>query len=133
VLALIAPETDCDFASVVKALRTVYRQNASVQIDERETNCFLRFADWTFRIYWEAEPHVVIESREIAVKFPSAGIDSAVIASCARRITTGGDSDPDMLHFNDYVHVLEVLERFKGVYLFDPYDRKFLGTGEDQK
>ena len=134
VLALITPQADADFASVSEAIRTVYeRRQIPVQIEQHDKHCILYFDAWSFRIYWEDEPHVLVESQEIAVKFPSTGIDPAVIASCAQRITTAGDSDPDMLHFNDYVYVLEVLERFKGVYLFDPNDGKYFGTGEDQK
>jgi hypothetical protein len=133
VLALISPEVKWEFTQVIDAIRGAYdRMHIPVQIDQGEKRCILRFDDWTFRIYWEDEPHVLLESQEMAWKFPTKAIDPSVIASCSRRITTGGDSDSDMMHFNDYVHVLEVLESFEGVYLFDPDDGKFLESGEKQ-
>jgi hypothetical protein len=42
------------------------------------------------------------------------------IAICNRRIATHADDDPNMDYFNDYIFVLEALESFDGLILFDP-------------
>jgi hypothetical protein len=82
--------------------------------------------EWELRIYWEDKPHVLEESREIAKRFAQGRADADVIASCKFRITTAADPDPDMTYFNDYVFVLEALESIKNIYIFDPYDGKFI-------
>ncbi len=127
VLALIPSEMDLDFATVIEAVRAKFsRQTSPPQIDHAADMCTLRRGDWSFRFYWEASPHVLMESQDIAERAAAQGFDESTVAACARRISTAGDPDPDMLHFNDYVYVLEVLEGFKGIYLFDPYDGKFI-------
>lgn len=79
---------------------------------------------WSLRVAWDASARVAVESQEIADKFVTDAAERAEVAACQVRITTAGDPDPSMKHFNDYVFVLEVLEQIPGIYLFD------LQTGE---
>lgn len=84
---------------------------------------------WSLRVYWEDQPHVVIESREIAERFVTDDTDRAIVAACRSRITTAGDPDPGMDHFNDYVYVLEILEEISDAFIFDPEGGEIRKTG----
>jgi hypothetical protein len=79
--------------------------------------------DWALYVNWLND--VRIEANEIADWFAKDRPDQDVIASTDRFISTSGDQDPNMDHFNDYVYVLEVLEDLPNVYVFDPINGEF--------
>ena len=79
----------------------------------------LKRGEWTLRVYWQDQPYVREEAIEIAKRFASGRPDVELIATCDRMISTGGDPDPNMEYFNDYVQVLEVFETLDDVFKFD--------------
>lgn len=104
-------------------------ENAKVLLEGHGTGglCIVvRFGDWTFQIGHEDQPHVVVESKEIAEYYGKGRPDQHRIAGCKRRITVSGDDDPNMDHFNDYCFLTAVFEEYPGVILFDPQAGEFV-------
>ena len=124
--ALIPRDVTLTFPEVANALQGKFsRVQPAPQITVDDKSCVLRWNDWSFRLHFENQPHVIEDSREIAERFASNRADQERIAACDRRITTAADPDPDMSHFNHYIYVMETLESIKGIYVFDPNDGKF--------
>lgn len=103
------------------------------EIIQNQSQMQIHHDDWVLRVYWHGDDHpdVAFVSREIAqLTIVKERSDRDVIASCNRWVTTGGDPDPNMDYFNDYVYVLEVLETVPDAYLFDNYAGKLRRTDE---
>jgi hypothetical protein len=108
--------------------RFAYDPNVKMVIEDGKDHLLrVQWADWSLRLYFEGEPHVLVESEEIAEHYAASHPERKTIAACKRRLSMSGDDDPNMDHFNDYVFVMEVLESFPGVYLFDPREGSFVG------
>ncbi|MCY2995927.1 MAG: hypothetical protein NTY19_49965, partial [Planctomycetota bacterium] len=73
------------------------------------------------RVDYNDEPHVIEESKEIAV---DCGIPCG---QCAARYEMSGD-DPEMELFNDYLLVSERLDATGQFLLFDQVEGKLFGT-----
>ena len=121
-MALIPPKHDLVFAELVDRLTDRFAgagdRNVSVEVVEPGVIAVLR-DNWSLRVHWEDEPHVQAESVEIASLVAANEEDAQIIRTCRRCITTAGDADPNMLFFNDYVFVLEVLDSIPDLYIFD--------------
>jgi len=89
------------------------------QVTHLDKNISIQFSDWKIELHLADEPFVAEESMDIAEYFADCP-RSAEIAQCTRRVEIGGDPDPNMDHFNDFVYLCQVLEKFQGVILFDP-------------
>jgi hypothetical protein len=106
------------FADLIKKLRNKFSRNPKIAVDVNGTQALIRHGEWFLTVAWEDEPHVAIESQEIADGLARNNADHDVIVACSRRITTWGQPDPNMDYFNDYVFVLEVLESISGVFVY---------------
>lgn len=131
-IALLIPSNHAlSFEDLANALRTRFNKlRKPPTINAAGNNIQIKYDDWSLRIYWEENLDVLAEAQEIADRFAVNRSDKAVIASCNRRITTSGDPDPNMDHFNDFVHVIEVLESIEDTYIFDPGEGKIRRTDE---
>lgn len=69
--------------------------------------------EWTCCVYLSSEPHVLVESQEMAELFAATRPEQEEIATCKRRFEVIGN--PNMDYFNDYLFVLQALESFSGV------------------
>lgn len=130
VLALLPPHVNASFCEVAASLELKFRPlSPRWQIPDiviGTDHIKLAWSNWSLRLFFAVAPHVLIESKEIAAAKATHRADRDIIASCDRRIEITSDPDPKMDHFNDYIFVLEVLERIPGVVLFDPYARTFM-------
>jgi hypothetical protein len=71
-MALIPSDIALTFLDVTNAIQHTFSHVQQVPIiTADEKSCTLRWDNWTFRIHWENEPHVLEESREIAERFAS--------------------------------------------------------------
>jgi hypothetical protein len=102
------------------------RENVRVEIND-DTILKIQKGTWTLYVSWEDAAHVVEESKDMAARFLSNNIDQVAARSSSSRISTYADPDPKMEHFNDYVFVLEVFDRFPGFYVLEA------ATGEMRK
>ena len=82
--------------------------------------------DWEMELELMTGPHVLIESGEIAEKI-GGDDDARDIARCARRVEMWSETpDPMMVHFNEYLQVVEVLQSFRGLVAVDPKEPALL-------
>ena len=126
---LIPDRYELTFSDLVEKIKKRFSKMIDREIEISGTNTIiLHHGEWFLDIYWEDEPHVLIESEEIARLFASDRSDRSTIAACSRRITTAGQPDPNMNYFNDYVYVLEVLEGMPGLFVFDSHAGKIQKT-----
>lgn len=128
-MVLLSDETTLTVESLADRLkkRFAYDLNVTVVVEGEKADLLLvQWGDWSFHLGYESEPHVVIESEEIADHYAASHPEQKKIAACKRRLSMSGDDDPNMDHFNDYLFVMEILESFPGVYLFDPQDGAFV-------
>ena len=131
---LIALQTD-EAADTLDQLGQQLKQtfasdpNAEVLLEGEGEGRYLvaRWKGWAFQVAYEAGPHVLEESMEIAEHHHGPDRpDLDRIAACRRRITVTGNEDPNMDHFNDYLLLEEVFKKLPGVILFDPQERAFV-------
>lgn len=85
----------------------------------------LTWNDWAIAVGYEKGDVVAEESREIAEAYAEFRPDRSAIAHCRQRIVVNSAPDPEMEHFNDFVLVLESLEKIPGAVLFDPQNESF--------
>ena|SRR5215510_3775574 len=120
-LALIPPDVQIVFSDVVRTVNKTFASESTTKITATANLITLYFNDrWSFYIEWDSGRNVLEESHEIAQRFSVSAEQAQRIASCDCRISTSADDDPNMDYFNDYIFVLETLESFEGVILFDP-------------
>jgi hypothetical protein len=127
-LVLIDPDSAISPEDLARELRRFYAGDAEAPFDIAVFGgeVTLRWPDFVFVAGFSAEPHVREESAELAEQFAARHPDRERIARCAERFELSGDSDPELLHFNDSLFVGEALRRLGRVYRFDPLTEAFL-------
>lgn len=75
---------------------------------------------YSFTVHYETTEWVPSECQELARDYPDYPHKEAV-AQCKTRLSTYGESDPDMKYFNDSLTLLDAIQSFEGVHLFDPH------------
>lgn len=135
-MALLADESPITFERLAAMVRELFATDPSASVGvvprpgaatDEDEHIAVRWGDWSLRISYEDEPHVLEESRELADIHP----DRDAVAECRRRITVAGDDDPDMDHLHGYCFMVELLEDQPGVFLFDPVSNEFIGAEPD--
>lgn len=130
-LALLTDQTTLTLDALAERIQERFSCDPDLKVlVERGKNDLLLvgWSDWSFQLDYETEPHVAVESSQIAADFAATHPARSQIAACQRRLSLSGGDDPQMDHFNDYLFIVEILESFKGVYLFDPYEGTFVCT-----
>ncbi len=120
-LILLPETTDITIEAYKNALEEFYAD------DEREIIILLENGQitlsinmWEMYITYSDEPHVVLESEELAAEYANGSAHQGAIATSATRFETHAMDDPDMEFFNDSLYVQEVAEGLGEVYIFDP-------------
>ncbi|UUO05404.1 hypothetical protein M4951_18735 [Blastopirellula sp. J2-11] len=85
----------------------------------------LQWEDWAIAVAYESGELVRQESAEMAQHFAEYRDDQEKLANCSQRITVMATEDPEMEHFNDFVLLIESLEKLPGAVLFDPENETF--------
>ncbi len=107
-------------AELAKALRGDLRdaevrlQGAAIEIE---------FHGSTFRVSLADGPHVASESQDLARQPKIAAKPSLAqeVGPCKRRLEIAGPDDPAMEHFNDFLLLLQSVERaVPGALMLDP-------------
>jgi hypothetical protein len=124
-LALIPNE--CSFSLDALHLRLRSRFEDSFAIACHDGYVTLHDASWTLSLFLNSSAYVRDEAKEIVQKFGCGRPDAEALATASRRIELiSTDESPEMEHFNDFVYVVEVLQSFPGVAVFEPYMMQFL-------
>ncbi len=122
-IALISPKSDFSLDALERAFRMKLE---GLQMVRSGTRFKISVDRWEMTLTMYGGAEVLEESGEIARRFAVGRPDRDVIASCERRLEIQGGADPHKNHCNDYIVVLECLEAFDGVKVFDPYRREWI-------
>ena len=135
---ILLPSQDVpDLDSVKTKLQQVCdRIKAHTRLESDRSNCLTISIsapendppeDWLMRVYTNHEPHVLVESQEIAAAYMEPDDPrQAALATYGFRLEVSCDTDPDMDRFNYYVYVIEALASFPGAIVFDPTTTGFI-------
>lgn len=121
-LVLVHPGAPVTRDMLAAELQRFYTSTAGEKPDIVESGADglqLQFPGWTLRARFAQEPHVLVESAEIAERFGANTGKQDRIAACSTRFEVAADDDFDMEHFNDFVHVIETAQRLGEIYAFD--------------
>lgn len=125
-LGLIPDPTPASLTDVYERLKKAYENDKrDVEVELGRTRVVLVIDEWTMRIYLSDAVHIQSESRELADEFAKGHPKQENIAACKRRFETSADSDGNMDFFNDSLTVLEIMESFGEVYIFDSNTPEF--------
>lgn len=116
-IALISPQSDFSLDGLERAFR---KHLEGLQVVRSGTRFRISVDRWEMALTMWSGAEVLEESGEIARRYAAGRPDRDEIASCERRLEIQGGADPRKAHCNDYIVVVECLEAFRGVKVFDP-------------
>ena len=122
-IALISPQSDFSLDGPERAFR---QHLEGLQVVRSGTRFRISVDRWDMTLTMYGGAEVLEESGEIARRYAAGRADRDVIASCERRLEIQGGADPHKTHCNDYIVVLECLEAFREVKVFDPYRHEWI-------
>ncbi len=122
-LVLVPNEHPLTFEKLASNIQAKFSGHLKAVVEVKKPEILIRVGEWSLRLTWEDQDHIAVESAEIAsiTKHP----DQEIVVQCSRRISTGGDDDPDMKHINDHIFVVEVFDAIPGLYYYDPMNGDF--------
>lgn len=125
-LAFIAPTSDGNLIALKNNLETFYKSvtenKPEILLENEQIN--LVFED-NYRLYiaFSEESYVNEEALEIAAEskldWNETAFDKAKLETCNKRFEVWGDDDFDMEYFNDSLYIIEEIERFNDVVIFN--------------
>jgi hypothetical protein len=125
-LVMVDPEMDISAEQLASELELFYSpHDDKPRISCSDDSVTLSWPDYVLEVARSSLPHVLEESAEIAMRYASAHPEQSRISRAKIRFELSGRDDPDMLHFNDSLFIVEALERLGRVYRFDPVIGEF--------
>ncbi|WP_394776631.1 hypothetical protein [Flavobacterium sp.] len=125
-LAFIAPTSDANLIALKNNLESFYQSvtenKPEIVLENNQIN--LVFED-NYRLYiaFSEEAYVNEEALEIAAEskldWNETAFDKAKLETCNKRFEVWGDDDFDMEYFNDSLYIIEEIERFNDVVIFN--------------
>lgn len=124
-LILVSDNSDITLKDVYDKLEAFYEKDErQVKISFTSNNIHIKVENFAFYVSWNEEEYVLEESQEMeefAIK------NKEMIKACKRRIEMSDTgNDPDTNYFNDSLYIMEILESFKDVYVFNPHEGTFM-------
>ncbi len=130
-IIFLPPQLDMSAERLDALLSTTFGTNKNVQILSEENRTVIKWADWEFRVYYECGPDILQESQEIASSYAGHRPDQESLSICNKWITIASDNDYEMVHFNDFIFLLQDLEEeLPGAVMFVPEEGTFFDVGE---
>ena len=127
-LIMLDPETSISIHSRQTELEAFYKAHPKNRpvVAVEGTRLHIRWPDYSFEVAHSQLPHVIEESQEIAEEYAGSHPARERIALCASRFEMTGSDDPDMEHFNDYLYVIEAVQRLGTAYAFSSETCEFM-------
>lgn len=128
-LILISAGTDLDLRKLDKVVTEHFASQSPVPelMSELQPNELIFSVNgFKFYIRHHCGDIVSAESKEMAERFAKGRDDADEIASVNCRFEVSSDDDLSMDHFNDFVFLMEAIEKAGGVYIFDPASSAFM-------
>ncbi|PZR22645.1 MAG: hypothetical protein DI535_25700 [Citrobacter freundii] len=123
-LAFIQPDSDAEPGKLKHYLESFYAGGVRPpQIILTDKLITVAFDSYNFRIHYSDEPHVAVEAAELAedsdADWSEKHFDKEKLKSSSKRFELSGDPDYDMDYFNDSLYIVEIIEKFNGVIVFN--------------
>ncbi len=83
--------------------------------ESTDSSLALSFGDWKLWLVLSRAEHVAEEAAEIGEIYKLS-----ILKSCNARLEIYAEDDPDEIHYNDHLYVLETLSELEGIHVFDP-------------
>lgn len=118
---LVHPSRSLALADLERVLAAFYAgKSRAPTIASRGSELTVDFGALRFSLVHEDQPHVLLESAEIAKRFARGRRDQDAIAECAARfVASARGNDPSMEYFNDFCDVIACAEQAGRVFQFD--------------
>lgn len=122
--ALIHNDSNADINVLKENLDVFYSKTSkkpTISLTDKELK--ISFTDFDFQIYLSEEKSVLEESVEMAddfkVDYSEMEFDKEKVKTCSKRFEISADDDFDMEYFNDSLFILEQIEKFNGITIFN--------------
>lgn len=125
-LVFILPGSNANLDTLKNELTDFYSgpemdNKPTISINGNELD--LRFEDgYTFLVVFSDEAHVNVEARELAedqtLDWNEQPVDQNALAQSTSRFEIGGEEDDDMDYFNDSLFIIQKIEEFNNVVIF---------------
>lgn len=126
-LILLSDKSDASIEKLYNKLKEFYKKDTrEIKITLDEDEITLAFVNWNLYVGFSNEDNVLEESKEMAEMSAKGKAEQNEIAKCKTRFEMSADPDPNMDFFNDSCYVLEMIESFNDVYVFDSNDSSFM-------
>lgn len=126
-LILLSDQSNATIERLYNKLKDFYQKDTrDIKIVLEENEITIMFNNWNLYIGYSDEEYVLEESKEMAVNSAKGKPEQEKIAGCKARFEMSADPDPNMDFFNDSCYVLEEIEKFNAVYVFDSNDSSFI-------
>jgi len=114
---------------LARALRATLPPPATAAGTGSADDVRVQFPGATFRVHPDDSTHVATESADLASQPKLRGKKPLAddIRACRQRIEVTGEDDPDSAHLNEYLAILQSLEKIMpGVLLLDPREAEVI-------
>jgi hypothetical protein len=123
-LAFIQPDSDADLTVLKNNLESFYAKSGRrPNISQTDKVITVNFDNYKFEISLSDGSHVIEEAAEIAndraTDYAENNFDKEKLKTSSKRFEISGEDDLDMDYFNDSLFIVETIEKFKGVIVFD--------------
>jgi hypothetical protein len=123
-LAFIQPGSDADLTVLKNNLVSFYaKTNRHPNISQIDKTITVAFDNYKFQIFLSDEGHIIEEAAEIAndrtTDYAENNFDKEKLKASSKRFEISGEDDFDMDYFNDSLFIVETIEKFKGVIVFN--------------
>ena len=134
---VLLPHAKFTLAGVARLLRARFVHRPDVRVLLGSIVRVKTSDGWVLKVWHNREPHVALESAQIAQALAAGDCTGASPKALERARAAGLESfparlellcgpDPDMAHFNDYLFALEAMQALEGSVAFDPSSSMFL-------
>ncbi|HMV42786.1 MAG TPA: hypothetical protein PK079_20155 [Leptospiraceae bacterium] len=104
---------------------TFSKRNKKPNIHLENSKIEIQYSDYLFTFLLIDEDWVLEESKDIAERFAKTEIQKEVIYHSKKRVEFWGNDDYQMNYFNDYLILLENIQKDSDVIIFDTINGKF--------
>jgi hypothetical protein len=123
-LAFIQPDSDADLTVLKNNLESFYAKSGRrPNISQIGKVITVDFDNYKFEISLSDGSHVIEEAVEIAndrvTDYAENNFDKEKLKTSSKRFEISGENDIDMDYFNDSLFIVETIEKFRGVIVFD--------------
>ena len=114
------------FAAAIRSHFSHLKPPHKITTSLRGGTLTVRIDKFPFFIGFSCEPHVLLESKEIAERFAAEHPKRAAIAVASCRFELNSANDAGMDHFNDMIFICHAAEAMGEVYIFNPRAKEFV-------